>query len=44
MRRFKIWGVKDLLEISHDAMKCVMIKDSLQEAPRMKWQDANMSN
>ena len=43
MKSFKRWIVKDLLELSSDAMKYVIIKDRLLEALRMKWQDTKMS-
>ena len=43
MKWFKIWGVKDILELLGDIMKYVIIEDRLLEAPRMKWQDAKIS-
>ena len=36
MKWFKIWLVKDLLELSSDAMKYVIIEDRLLEALRVK--------
>ena len=44
MKWFKRWGVKDLLELSGDAMKYVIIEDRLIEALRMKCHDGKMSN
>ena len=44
MKQFKRQGVKDLLELSSDAMEYVIIKNKLLEALRMKWQDVRMSN
>ena len=37
-------GVKDLLDLSGNAMKYMIIEDRLLHALRMKWQDANMSH
>ena len=44
MKKFKRWGVEDLLKLSGHAMKHVFIKDRLLEALLMKWKDAKMSN
>ena len=41
---FKRWGVNNLFELSGDAMKYVIIEDTLLEATRLKSQDAEMSN
>ena len=41
---FKRWEVKDILELSGDAMKYVIIEDRLLESLRMKWQDDKLSN
>ena len=43
MKTFKRWGVKDLLELSGDAMKYVIIEDRLLKAPRITQQDAKMT-
>ena len=43
MKWLKGWGERDLLELSSDAMKYVIIKNRLLEALRMKWQDAKIS-
>ena len=43
LKWFNIWGVNDLLELTHHAMKYVITKDILLEALRMKWQDTKMS-
>ena len=37
---FRGWGVDDLLELSGNAMKYVMIEERLVESLRMKWEDA----
>ena len=40
LKWFKILGEKDLLELSDDAMKYVVIEDRLLEAVKMNSQDA----
>ena len=43
MKSFKRWIVKDLLELSSDAMKYVIIKDRLLQALMPKCQDWNIT-
>ena len=43
MKWFNTWGVKDLLELSCDAMKYEIVENLLIEALRMKWQDVKFS-
>ena len=44
IKRLKRWGVEDLLEISSDVMKYVIIEDRLAKVLMTKWQDDTMSN
>ena len=37
---FKRWDVEDLLELSSDVMKCVVIEERLMEPLTKKWKDA----
>ena len=39
-KRFKRWGVDDLLELLGDAMHYVMIEERLVESLKIKWEDA----
>ena len=41
---FKGWDVEDLLELSTDSMKYVVIEERLMEPLRKKWKDAKRTN